>query len=174
MKDRDNQMPTPDLNSYDEMYISKDEIYHFDEEIMDTKELDKYPFSMNDEAMEASTIKKSKIKAITISTGVLAIVMAFIFIAMKRFNKSFVYNVSCINNSSVVDVSFDFEAAYDICIHYGIKDSNGSMVFEETLTDTNHIDRQYDLDSGVYQFVIFEDIYNYTLSYYESEIIEVI
>ena len=174
MKDRDNQMQTPDLNSYDEMYISKDEIYHLDEEIINTLEMDKYSFSMNEKAMEASTTKRSKIKAITISTGVLAIIMAFIFIAMKRFNKSFVYNVSCSINHSVVDVSFDFEAAYDISIHYGIKDSSGLMVFEETLSDTNHIDRQYDLDSGVYQFVIFEDIYDYTLSYYESEIIEII
>lgn len=175
MKNKDNEMQAiQDIYSYDEMYRFDDEIYHAEDEIVKSSERDNYSFSMNEKIMEANTIKNSKTKVITISTGVLAIVLAFFFIAMKRFNKSFVYNVACTTNTSKVDVSFDFEAAYDITIHYGIKDSSGIFLFEDIVSETNHIDREYYLESGNYQFIIYEQIYDYTLTYYESEILEII
>lgn len=174
MKNKDNQMKSyPDLYTYDEMFQSKDEIYYYKGITAGRQEMDIYSSRMNSVSIEEEKIHKKRLKTITLSTGVLAIVIAILFVSMKRFNQNVVYNISCEVTSNKLEVIFDYEEIYDITLYYGIKDSKNRIIVRDSISDTAHIDRSFVLDSGEYKFVIYEEFYDYTLNYYESDVIRI-
>ena len=174
MRNKDNEVKgINEINEYEQIYHNTEEIYVSKEEIYKDEERVVYSHDMSDEAIYSPIKRSGKAKALVIATGTLAIIFAFFFIAMKRFNQNIIINDVLIEKSSdSINVSFTFSNDYGIECYYGLIDSNKNIIEKEYLKEEENIIVSYsDLVSGTYKFIVYEEFYGYNLNYYESDLI---